>query len=218
MTLDKEMKLKLIEVKNETEYRLMLLNEEDALYPPWFFTWIDESLTAFAWPQTKGNMEYLWLIGIRHIITLCPEKIPDIAESKFSWTYIPIEECHAPSIEDIFKFIRTVQWCKKLNLPIGVHCRLGLGRTGVMVAIYLIYFHGMTADQALKNLRYLRPGSVDSPVQEECVLNYRPAARIENEKRLKKITKKSNHFLSFLRNDEKSGVWGLPRVEYVVPK
>ncbi|KAG5870422.1 hypothetical protein JTB14_024067 [Gonioctena quinquepunctata] len=196
----------------------MLLNEEDALYPPWFFTWVEKNVTAFAWPQTRGNMEYLWQIGIRHIITLCPEKIPEIEESKFSWTYIPIEECQAPSIEDIFKFIRTVQWCRKRNLPIGIHCRMGLGRTGVMVAIYLMYFHGMNAEQALKNLRYHRPGSVDSKVQEECVLNYRPAAKIANERRIEKIMKNSNHFLSFLRNNERQGVWGLPRTEFIVQR
>ncbi|KAJ8929978.1 hypothetical protein NQ314_017285 [Rhamnusium bicolor] len=50
---------------------------------------------------------------IRHIVTLCPEKVPPLANSKFEWTFIPITECHAPSIEDIFKFIRVVQFCRK---------------------------------------------------------------------------------------------------------
>lgn len=90
---------------------------------------------------------------------------------------------------------------------------MGLGRTGVMVAVYLMYFHGMEADQALKNLRYLRPGSIDSQVQEECVLNYRPNAKIANEKRIKKITKTSDHFLNILRSQTngRKGTWGLPR-------
>lgn len=96
---------------------------------------------------------------------------------------------------------------------------MGLGRTGVMVAIYLMYFHGLDADRALKNLRYLRPGSVDSQVQEDCVLNYRPNAKIANDKRIKRITKKSNHFLNILKNDNegRKGVWGLPRSWSEVP-
>ncbi|XP_057655787.1 uncharacterized protein LOC130893553 isoform X3 [Diorhabda carinulata] len=116
MILEDQLRLKLLEVTNAEDYRLMLRNEEDALYPPWFFTYVDKEVTAFAWPQTRGNMEYLWQIGMRHIVTLCPEKIPNINESKFNWTYIPIEECNAPDIEQIFKFIRTIQMCRKHKL------------------------------------------------------------------------------------------------------
>lgn len=44
--------------------RLMLENEKEALYPPWFFTWIEDGkFAAFAWPQTPGNFEYLWQDG-----------------------------------------------------------------------------------------------------------------------------------------------------------
>lgn len=90
---------------------------------------------------------------------------------------------------------------------------MGLGRTGVMVAVYLMYFHGMDAVQALRNLRYIRPGSVDSEVQEECVLNYRPNAKAANEKRIKKITRTSDHFLHLLKKQQigRKGAWGLPR-------
>ncbi|XP_028133834.2 dual specificity protein phosphatase 23-like [Diabrotica virgifera virgifera] len=218
MILEDQLRLKLLEVTNAEDYRLMLRDEEDALYPPWFFTWVDKKLTAFAWPQTRGNLEYLWQIGMRHIITLCPEKIPNIDESKFSWTYIPIEECTAPSIDQIFKFIRTVQMCRKHELPVGIHDRMGLGRSGVMVSIYLMYFHRMTADQAIKNLRYHRPGSLDSAVQEECVLNYRPNAKEANDNRLKRMMKNSNHFLSILQGEDRQGIWGLPKAEYAINK
>ncbi|CAG9863166.1 unnamed protein product [Phyllotreta striolata] len=81
---------------------------------------------------------------------------------------------------------------------------MGLGRSGVMVAIYLMYFHGMSAERAIFNLRYSRPGSLDSECQEECVLNYRPAAKMANEERLRRITSRGEHFLSFLKADERS--------------
>ncbi|CAH2012483.1 unnamed protein product [Acanthoscelides obtectus] len=195
-----------------TFLRLMLSNDPITPYAPWFYTWVEHGqLAAFAWPQTKGNLTYMWNDGIRHIITLSPEKIPDLTDTEFERTYIPIPECHAPTIEDIFKFISTIQFCKKRGLPVGVHCRMGLGRTGVMVAVYLMYFHGMEPIQALRNLRYLRPGSVDSEVQEKCVLEYRPNAKISNDNRIQKITKEGNHLLSLLRGDNRTGVLGPPR-------
>lgn len=88
---------------------------------------------------------------------------------------------------------------------------MGLGRTGVMVAVYLMYFHGMEADQALKNLRYIRPGSVDSPAQEDCVLSYKISAKFANEARIRRITRRPDHFLDILRGTTRDGVWGLPR-------
>ncbi|KAJ8979068.1 hypothetical protein NQ317_013384 [Molorchus minor] len=218
----RQLRLKTLEVKNEEEYRLMLASDEDALYAPWFFTWVeDNKLAAFAWPQTRGNLEFLWeevaMYYFRyktHRYALSRKNTP-LANSKFEWTFIPVKECESPTIEQIFKFIRVVQWCRKKNLPLGVHCRMGLGRTGVLVAVYLMYFHGMAADQALKNLRYLRPGSVDSPAQVECIRNYRPSAKMANDKRISKITFQGSHFLDILKGDvavTKEGVWGLPRI------
>lgn len=62
------------------------------------------------------HYSYVFFVtGIRHIVTLCPEKVPPLANSKFEWTFIPVPECHAPSIQDIFKFIRVVQYCRKKN-------------------------------------------------------------------------------------------------------
>ncbi|VEN50176.1 unnamed protein product [Callosobruchus maculatus] len=213
MVLRDELRLKLLEVKNEEEYRLVLSSDPTIPYAPWFYTWIEAGeLAAFAWPQTTGNLTYLWNDGIRHIITLSAEKIPDLKDTAFEWTYIPVPECHAPTIEDIFKFIRTIQWCKKRGLPVGVHCRMGLGRTGVMVAVYLMYFHGMSATQALRNLRYLRPGSVDSEEQERCILEYRPNANHANDQRIQKITRKGDHLLALLRGENRTGTLGPPRL------
>eukprot|EP00093_Oithona_nana_P004418 04418.XXX_132830_133583_1 [CDS] Oithona nana genome sequencing. len=48
-----------------------------------------------------------------------------------------------------------------------VHCRMGWGRTGVVLAMYLMAFYGKTAKQAIQEVRSLRPHSIETAKQEE---------------------------------------------------
>ena len=43
---------------------------------------------------------------------------------------------------------------------LAIHCKAGLGRTGVLICSYLIKHHGFTAEEAIGYIRICRPGSV----------------------------------------------------------
>lgn len=49
---------------------------------------------------------------------------------------------------------------------------MGRGRTGVMVACYLVHFHDMAPERAMNKVRIERPGSVETRTQERAVLQY----------------------------------------------
>lgn len=55
---------------------------------------------------------------------------------------------------------------------VGVHCRMGRGRTGVMVACYLLYFQDFTANRAITQVRISRQGSIETYEQERVVFKY----------------------------------------------
>ncbi|HCA46062.1 MAG TPA: protein-tyrosine-phosphatase, partial [Armatimonadetes bacterium] len=50
----------------------------------------------------------------------------------------------------------------------SVHCMAGLGRTGTMIACYLVS-QGMPAEEAIAEVRRARPGSIQTEQQEQAV-------------------------------------------------
>jgi ADP-ribosyl-[dinitrogen reductase] hydrolase len=54
-----------------------------------------------------------------------------------------------------------------------VHCRGGLGRTGMVAARFLVEFAGATPQQALDAVRKARPGAVETAEQVSWVLGLR---------------------------------------------
>lgn len=46
-----------------------------------------------------------------------------------------------------------------------MHCKAGLGRTGVLICAYMIKHYGFTAEEAIGYIRICRPGSVIGPQQ-----------------------------------------------------
>ena len=54
----------------------------------------------------------------------------------------------------------------------AVHCIRGMGRTGTMIACYLVKAYGMTGRTAINEVRRLRPGSIETKEQEQIVESY----------------------------------------------
>ena len=70
---------------------------------------------------------------------------------------LEFEDCTAPPTEVVEAFLNLVESSKGM---VAVHCRAGLGRTGTLIALYLMQFCGFTAREAMGWLRIVRPGSV----------------------------------------------------------
>ncbi|XP_072387256.1 dual specificity protein phosphatase 23-like [Diabrotica undecimpunctata] len=141
---------------------------------PWNFSWVSENqLACMACPPSVANLKYLYSEGIYHLISLSEETLPPInKQSSIEWTIIPIEEFEAPLLDDIIKFIDICSNCLLQNKALGVHCRQGRGRTGVMAACFLIKFRNLSPDRAIVNIRLQRPGSIETYEQERAVFKY----------------------------------------------
>jgi protein-tyrosine phosphatase len=82
--------------------------------------------------------------------------------------YFPDGTC--PSEPIMYRFLDIVE---KEPGAIAIHCKAGLGRTGVLICCYMIKHYGFTAEEAMAYIRVCRPGSVIGP-QQHYLMQYAP--------------------------------------------
>lgn len=65
-----------------------------------------------------------------------------------------------PSPEIVSRFLNIVESTKD---AVAVHCKAGLGRTGTLIALYIMKHYRACASEVIGWLRMLRPGSILGP-------------------------------------------------------
>ncbi|ELU12352.1 hypothetical protein CAPTEDRAFT_181889 [Capitella teleta] len=138
------------------------------------FSWvIPHVLAGSAFPHTPGHFEFLKQQNIQHVVTLTEWAAPkEMAPPTMQLHHIVIEEFSAPTLEQIEEFVRLVDNARQNNERVLVHCYWGRGRTGTMLAAYLVKTEGRPPMQAVNHVRQQRPYSVETYEQEEAVIGY----------------------------------------------
>ncbi len=89
----------------------------------------------------------------------------------FVYRHIPVVDETAPSQAQVDEFVAFVDQMLSQGRAVLVHCRGGYGRTGTMLACYLVS-RGWGAAEAMAEVRTRRPGSIAPQAQQACVVEY----------------------------------------------
>ncbi len=138
------------------------------------FSFVDKHVAGSSYVYDEEEVIWLYTKGIRVIISLVPLSDPvreRMRELGIENYLFEIEEFAAPPIEILDKIIELI-WNKiREGKKILVHCLAGCGRTGTVLAAYLVS-KGMTPDDAIEQLRLIRPCSIESQQQYNAVWFY----------------------------------------------
>ena len=90
--------------------------------------------------------------------------------------HLPIRDFDAPTWRQIDRFLAFVDRQISHGVSVAVHCQAGLGRTGTLLACYLVW-QGMTAEEAMEEVARKRPGSIETEGQRKAVRDFEKRLR-----------------------------------------
>jgi atypical dual specificity phosphatase len=138
------------------------------------FYWIERPLVAgMARPEDVEDLEWLRRQGLQLLLSLTeePPRRDWLETAGLLLFHVPVEDMAAPTLEQFDLCMSVIDKALAQNMGVAVHCGAGLGRTGTVLAAYLVHC-GSSAAEAIRRVRSLRPGSVETPEQAEAIAEF----------------------------------------------
>ncbi|KAL1254035.1 hypothetical protein QQF64_016264 [Cirrhinus molitorella] len=138
------------------------------------FSWVEpQKLAGLACPSETQHYKFLVENGIKHLVCLLESKPPKYDTCpELILHHISIVDFTPPSLPQILRFLSIVEGANAKGEGVAVHCMHGHGRTGTMLACYLVKTRNISGLEAIKEIRRLREGSIETKEQEKAVIEF----------------------------------------------
>ncbi|XP_078512343.1 protein tyrosine phosphatase domain-containing protein 1-like [Lissotriton helveticus] len=159
-----------------------------------YSSWVTDAILAMARPSTRLIREYRIIeqfkqCNIKSIINAqMPQDHPycgDPLEAESGFSYLPqtfmesgvyffnfgLPDFGVASVMRILDVVKVMAFALREG-KVAIHCHAGLGRTGVLIACYLLYATRITPAEAICFVRFQRPGSIQTLSQINLVMDF----------------------------------------------
>ena len=133
------------------------------------FYWLVESeIAGSPRPWSEADLEAWRRQGIRAVVSLVEDRL-DFAG--FDVLHLPVPDMTPPVIAQLDEARRFIDDRRAAGRPVVVHCFAGKGRTGTVLAAWLIS-RGASVESAMAHVRSRSPGSIETPEQELVLVEF----------------------------------------------
>ena len=137
------------------------------------FSWlIENKLAGSGIPTSIDEVEWAIKQGVKSIVTIREEPLDESWIKDVNYLHILSNDMGVPEFNDLVYAVDFIHRRITSNEPVMVHCLAGMGRTGAILACYLIKYQKMSASEATEKVREERPGSIQSYPQEEIIFRF----------------------------------------------
>jgi len=137
------------------------------------FSWlIENKLAGSAIPTSNDEMQWVIEQGVKSIVTVREKPLDDDWVKDVNYLHVSSNDMGVPEFVDLTYAVDFIHRRITNNEPVMVHCLAGMGRTGTILACYLIKYQKMSANEATEKVREKRPGSIQSYPQEEIIFRF----------------------------------------------
>jgi atypical dual specificity phosphatase len=141
---------------------------------PHGFSWIERPLlAALGRPNSEEDLRWLKERGLQVLVSLTeePPNHREVDNVGLLLYHVPVPDMTAPTQDELDRCVSAIAKALKLGMGVAVHCGAGTGRTGVVLACYFVS-QGTGAGEAIRRIRKLRPGSIETSEQEDAVREF----------------------------------------------
>lgn len=126
------------------------------------------SLSAY-----EDELPMLHAAGVRAVVALLniPSDASVYGSAGFSSLCLPVPDGGTPTVGQATAFVEFVERHRENGEPVAVHCEAGLGRTGTMLATYLISL-GASAEAAIARVRLAERAAIETAKQIQFLEEY----------------------------------------------
>jgi atypical dual specificity phosphatase len=127
---------------------------------------IPQRLLACAYPWGQDGLTHLALRGISVVVNLHERGHEPARLERLGLTqvHLPVADFAAPTPEQLAEGVNAIEQALAQGQGVAVHCAAGLGRTGTLLASFLVA-NGLEPAAAIAQVRTVRPGSVETATQ-----------------------------------------------------
>ena len=141
------------------------------------FGWlVDREVAGHSAPTSNDDLKYLKGKGITALVRMAEShKVQvtpiQIEKEGFADWHEPVPDFTAPKQGQVDRMVAFITKSVAAGRAVGVSCGAGIGRTGVVLACYLVG-KGYAAEQAMEQVKDKRGADIETTDQKEAVRSY----------------------------------------------